>query len=71
MPFAFLLSLIASKMPVIAAKPISKAGMPKSTCPYGSPDEGSKENWTAYTALAVVVSIIIIKNKIAAGAARM
>jgi hypothetical protein len=35
------------------------------------PDEGSKENWTAYTALAVVVSIIIIKNKIAAGAARM
>jgi hypothetical protein len=70
MPFAFLLSLIASKMPVIAAKPISKAGMPKSTCPYGSPDEGSKENWTAYTALAVVVSIII-KNKIAAGAARM
>jgi hypothetical protein len=70
MPFAFLLSLITSKKPVIAAKPISNAGMPKSTCPYGSPDEGSKENWTAYTALAVVVSIII-KNKIAAGAARM
>jgi hypothetical protein len=70
MPFAFLLSLITSKKPVIAAKPISKAGMPKSTCPYGSPDEGSKENWTAYTALAVVVSIII-KNKIVAGAARM
>jgi hypothetical protein len=70
MPFAFLLSLITSKKPVIAAKPISKAGMPKSTCPYGSPDEGSKENWTAYTALAVVVSIIIM-NKIAAGAARM
>jgi hypothetical protein len=70
MPFAFLLSLITSKKPVIAAKPISKAGMPKSTCPYGSPDEGSKENWTAYTALAVVVSSSIM-NKIAAGAARM